>query len=107
MALEPLYSIEVAAELIPVRKNTLEVFLHRHKDEFPVRMHTGEMRASVRMLTESECLKIREMMIRPATRGRKGIRRDFSLRTVGRGDLSKRRIVAGYDILFAKDENVG
>ena len=94
MALEPLYSIDVAAELIPVRKNTLEVFLHRHKEQFPTLLHTGSVGMPIRMLTESECLKIREMMIRLAPKGVK-VRRDFSLRKAGH------QVRAGYDLLMA------
>jgi len=63
MAIEPLYTLRVAAELIPCPTiGALYQFLWHHKAEFPPRyrkLHAHE----VRLLTESEVLKIREMTL--------------------------------------------
>jgi hypothetical protein len=67
VALEPWYSLEVAAELIPVSLNNLNVILHRHAADFPPRYLTaveGDVQTQ-RILTESECLRIRNMVIGP------------------------------------------
>ena len=68
MPLEPLYSLAVACELIPVSGPTLASILHRHKEKFPARYnldsHAGPG-GPERMLLESECLAIRDMVIRP------------------------------------------
>lgn len=83
MALEPLYSLDVAAELIPCTRVVLDHILTRRASEFdPPRYHTQyeprkrngvivdyEGGHPIRMLYESECLKIRDMVIR-TTRGR-------------------------------------
>lgn len=66
MPLEPLYSLDVAAELIPINRRSLDVILHNYKERFPARYHT-EMNAEgrpPRMLTESECLEIRNMVVK-------------------------------------------
>lgn len=71
-SLEPLYSLEVAAELIPMTSiQTLYVFLGKHKDKFPARYRNGGavpvngrmMARQQRLLSESEIIRIREMVI--------------------------------------------
>lgn len=82
MPLEPLYSLEVAAELIPCTLDVLRHILSRNPEKFPARFHTQheprkrngvivdyEGGRALRMLLESECLAIREMVISPI-RGR-------------------------------------
>ena len=71
MAIEPMYSLAVAAELIPCSDAYLDVILHRRGEEFPRRYHT-EGKSSIRMLTESECLRIRDIVIQAGSgpRGR-------------------------------------
>ncbi len=67
MAIEPLYSLAVACELIPISGPTLRVLLHKHADKFPPRynMDSGAGPGGPeRMLLESECLAIRDMVIR-------------------------------------------
>lgn len=84
MPLEPMYSLDVACELIPITRTALEHILNRNKDEFPLRYYSGaeERRRNgrvvdyeggnpIRMLLESECLRIRERLLRP---GRKGFK---------------------------------
>lgn len=68
MAIEPLYTLEAAAELIPMpSKAALYQFLHRNRDQFPGLYRTiGGPEAPAggweqRFLSESEILKIREM----------------------------------------------
>ena len=67
--IDPAYSLRVAAELIPMPSvAALYLFLGRNKDEFPPRYKVvGGPRATrgghqVRILFESEILKIREMV---------------------------------------------
>lgn len=88
MALEPLYSLDVACELIPCSKITLEHFLSRKADQFdqPLwhTMYNAGKAASraipaIRMLRESECLKIRNMIIKPGGPRGAGIVRDHSV----------------------------
>jgi hypothetical protein len=76
--LEPLYSLEVACELIPVTEAALKHILSRRATEFgpPIYHDGGEPRyrnghlvdydggAPHRMLTESDCLKVREIVTR-------------------------------------------
>ena len=82
MPLEPLYSLEVAAELIPCPYNTLVQLLHKHKEKFgQARFHTqytNNQGVHVRMLTESECLIVRGMVIQLKNNGRLGYRKIFS-----------------------------
>lgn len=59
--LEPLYSLEVASELIPVSMNSLQVYLHRHAGDFPPRYHAENGK---RVLFKSECIRIREAFLR-------------------------------------------
>lgn len=62
-SLEPLYTLEVAVELIPmVSKSSLQQFLFRHKLEFPPHYKRVSW-YEVRMLPLSEIVKIREMTI--------------------------------------------
>lgn len=61
--LEPVYTLEVACELIPMpSKQSLEQFLHYHKDLF-VPLYRPMRWYRVRMLSESDCIKIREMTL--------------------------------------------
>ena len=78
MSLEPLYSLEVAAELIPCTFDALKHIISRRASELgPPTYHAGgEARYRngklvdysgghpLRMLTESDCLKIRDMLTR-------------------------------------------
>ena len=70
MAIEPLYSLAVACELIPMpTMASLYIFLSKHPNEFPGRYrrhggpHIARRGFETRLLTESEILKIREMTI--------------------------------------------
>src|SRR3970282_2577276 len=69
-SLEQLYTLEVAAELIPFPSYAaLVLWLGRHKSEFPGRYRfthkPGQRLGSVpqRMLTHSECVRIRKMTV--------------------------------------------
>ena len=68
MALEPLYSLDVAAELIPINRRSLDVILKNYKEKFPARYHNeaNPVGRPPRMLTESECLEIRNMVVKLA-----------------------------------------
>lgn len=75
MAIEPLYSLEVAAELIPISKDALVHIILRHPEKFDEPLyHTlpenNKGSNIVRMLTERECLVVRDMII---ARGRRGV----------------------------------
>jgi len=60
--IEPIYSLRVAAELIPMSStNALYQFLCKHKSQFTARYRIG--RPPERILSESEILKIRSMVI--------------------------------------------
>jgi len=68
--LEPLFSLEVACELIPLGYHSLTNLLCRHADKFPPRYHLGiEIPegqgggSPKRVLYESELIAIREMVI--------------------------------------------
>lgn len=67
---ERLYTLPVAAELIPMPTvRALEVFLSRHKSEFTPRYRKTRWYEQ-RLLTESDILKIREMTVFGAERSR-------------------------------------
>lgn len=74
MPLEPLYSLEVAAELIPISLGNLNNLLIKYATKFPARYHTvpddpgGRGNKSVRMLYESELLALREIVIKNSRR---------------------------------------
>src|SRR5438309_1047616 len=79
MAIEPIYTLQVAMELIPMpTASALYQFLSRHKDEFPGRYRrshvNGENARNIqeRVLTESEIVRIREMTIIDSTRSKYG-----------------------------------
>jgi hypothetical protein len=65
-ALEPIYTLAVACELIPMPSMpALYQWLHNHKEEFKPRYRQGGGRhRPQRMLLESEILKIRAMTIK-------------------------------------------
>jgi len=70
MAIEPLYSLKVACELIPMPTiASLYQFLSQHRDEFPgiYRRHGGPSIArcgyETRLISESDILKIRDMTL--------------------------------------------
>ena len=64
MAIEPLYTLRVAAELIPFpTAQALYMWLWRHKAEFPPPVYRRGRGIEHRLLTESEILKIREMTL--------------------------------------------
>lgn len=64
LPLEPLYRLEVAAELVPFGTLAgLYMFLSRHKEEFPGRYMQTYGGRQVRMLYASEIRKIREMRL--------------------------------------------
>lgn len=79
--LEPLYTVDVAAEIIPFpNKQALLAWLSRHKGEFPARYRLthqpGQHAGSVpqRMLLHSELVRIRAMQLKHydlSYRGRK------------------------------------
>ena len=57
--LEPLYTLKVAADLIPFRSvEALRVYLCRHPQDFPGRYRRFK-HGYQRFLTHTECLKIR------------------------------------------------
>ena len=62
--LEPLYSLKVAAELIPfVHVGALRDFLWKHRDQFPARV-MPIARRRCRMLTADELVTIRSMRVK-------------------------------------------
>jgi hypothetical protein len=83
MPIEPLYSLEVACELIPCTMPALLHVLSRHPGKFnPPLYHAGgepryrngrltdyEGGRARRMLTETECLTVRNMMMRIGKNG--------------------------------------
>ncbi len=61
-ALEPLYTLKVAAALIPFpTAHALLVYLKRHG--FPKRYRRGSHRGRVRLVTHSECVQLRAMVV--------------------------------------------
>lgn len=90
MALEPLYALEVACELIPCSKDVLKHILSRRAAEFdPPLWHTayhdgtGKGNSACRMLRESECLKIRNMIIKRGKPRAVGLSRDKTISNFG------------------------
>ena len=62
--LEPLRSLTVAVELIPMRsKQALYMFLHYHQEEFPARYMNTFFGKQTRMLYDREIRQIREMLL--------------------------------------------
>lgn len=62
-SIEPLYTLKVAAELVPMPSiPALDQFLNRNKPEFPARYRRTRWYEE-RLLTESEILKIRAMLV--------------------------------------------
>lgn len=61
MAIEPLYSLEVACELVPCTYSWLTVILSRYKERFGEPRYHHEN--GQRMLTESEILEIRNIVV--------------------------------------------
>ena len=74
MAIEPLYSLDVACELIPMTRDALLHTLSRYPEKFDEPRYID----NVRMLSEHECLTLRELVIR---------------RGPGRGFLNRNRSV--------------
>jgi hypothetical protein len=73
-SIEPLYTLAVAAELIPFPSTTaLSQFLFRHKNKFEARYRRTRW-YEVRLLTESDILRIREMTLLPKSESRYGKR---------------------------------
>lgn len=75
-SLEQLYTLEVAAELIPMPSiGALYQFLHKHKEEFPplYRMThiPGGGTVDVRFLSHEECIRIRALTFKMTTHARK------------------------------------
>ena len=62
MALEPLYPLDVACELIPIKKTDLVNVLFKFKDRFDPPLYDSIATGQPRMLTERECLLIREIV---------------------------------------------
>jgi len=62
--IEPIFSLEVAAELIPIDMLSLQWLLDTHAHEFstPTYHTMAGVPYNVRMLTESDCLKARELV---------------------------------------------
>ena len=77
--IEPLYSLEVACELIPITRGNMMNLLFHYSDRFPAR-YNQEVHPAVRMLTETECLEIRNIIIKLGNgKYTKGLRRDPGL----------------------------
>lgn len=75
VVLEPLYSLEVACEMIPMPTITaLYQFLSRNKEQFPGRYRRSGGRGKVpieqRLLTLSEIVRIREMTVHDKSESR-------------------------------------
>ena len=63
--LEPLYTLKVAAEMIPMRcLQSLRSFLFSHRTDFPPRYRRAP-RGYVRLLSLSECHRIRAIVVKP------------------------------------------
>jgi len=86
--IEPIYSLRVAAELIPMQSvSALYQFLHKNKSQFTARYRVGK--PPERVLSENEILKIRSMVIstdswwarRPRPGRPKGSKNNGSTRT--------------------------
>jgi len=91
MAIEPLYSLDVACELIPIARTNINNILIKYKDRFDPPRYNALSHGQARMLTETECLKIRELVIQTGT-----VR--SPLRTRQAHSLTNRKIV---DLLLA------
>ena len=60
LPLEPLFTLKVAAEIIPFPSvEALRQWLYRHRDEFPARYRrTSKGTTHIRLLTATECRTI-------------------------------------------------
>ena len=63
-AVDPLFDLQLAAMLIPMRYNSLKKFLCRHKALFPARYRVAGDRRRRRLLCATEINKIRSIVIR-------------------------------------------
>ena len=64
IALDPLFDLQVAAMMIPMRYPSLKKFLCRHKVQFPARYRLDGNRRRRRLLSASEIKTIRSLVIR-------------------------------------------
>jgi hypothetical protein len=63
-AIEPLFDLDLASTLIPMRYNSLKTYLSKHKKQFPARYMLTYGHRRVRMLTATEVKAIRAAVLR-------------------------------------------
>lgn len=62
--LEPLYTLKVAAAMIPMTSvGTLRAWLYRHRTQFPARYQRIQYGRLIRLVSHNECIRIRSMTI--------------------------------------------
>lgn len=95
-SVEPLYTMQVACEIIPLRMSQLHLIISRFPEQFPSRIHMGMGISGMRLLSLSEIVWIREYVIktgRPSRMGwKKDLRRPVELREMRTRDLNVRII---------------
>lgn len=63
-AIQPLFDLDMASSLIPMRYTSLKTYLSKHKDRFPPRYMLTYGHRRVRMLTATEVRAIRGAVLR-------------------------------------------
>ena len=64
LPVEPLYSLAVAAVLVPMAYSSLRKWLSRHREDFPARYRRIPGNRRQRLLTGNEIRRIRQTVIR-------------------------------------------
>ncbi len=67
LPVEPLYDLQVAAQLIPMQAPSLRKLLSRHKAQFPARYRRSTGRRRIRLLSATEIRTIRPMVVHAIT----------------------------------------
>ncbi len=62
--IQPLFDLDMASSLIPMRYTSLKTYLSKHKDQFPPRYILTYGHRRVRMLTATELRAIRGAVLR-------------------------------------------
>ena len=62
--LEPLFDLKLAAELVPMRYESLRAYLSKNRAAFPARYRFGSSHRRIRLLSATEIQRIRGQALR-------------------------------------------
>ena len=63
-SIQPLFDLDMASSLIPMRYSSLKTYLSKHSDQYPARYMLTYGHRRIRMLTASEIKEIRFSLLR-------------------------------------------